>query len=144
MFNAEKYTSVIPLINALEERPVDGETLGNEAVNGHLLMEQSMASKILLRNYMTILQLDPNVMPMEGWQLGNMMNRIRYSHFLLDQADQGDLEKAQEEDAYNDCPKFRQAIGEALKAAPPIGTRHDRFYGRTTSIINLLSNKGLK
>jgi len=51
--------------------------------------------------------------------------------FLLKQADQGDLDKAKERYADKMYEKFRQAIDEAPKPAPPAGSRHLRPIERT-------------
>ena len=42
----------------------------------------------------------------------------------MEQADQGDLDKAKEKYANKKYPQFRQAIDKAFKAAPPAGSRH--------------------
>ena len=44
--------------------------------------------------------------------------------FLLEQADQGDLDTAKKRYADENYEKFRQAIDEAFKLAPPAGSRH--------------------
>ena len=46
--------------------------------------------------------------------------------FLLEQADQGDLEKAKERYADKRYEKFRQAIDKAPETVPPAGSRHRR------------------
>ena len=61
-------------------------------------------------------------MPLDCLGLGTMANQINPS-FLLEQADQGDLDMAKERYAYGKYPKFRQAIDEAFKIAPPAGSR---------------------
>ena len=43
--------------------------------------------------------------------------------FLLEQADQGDLEAAKKRYAYERYPEFHQAIDKALETAPPAGSR---------------------
>ena len=49
--------------------------------------------------------------------------------FLLDQADQGDLEEVKKRDIYKEDPEFRKAIDDAydaLSKAPHKVPRHDR------------------
>ena len=55
--------------------------------------------------------------------------------FLLEQADKGDLNEAQNGYVYKTWPMFRNAIHEALEAAPPAGTRHLRPRGRAPSVL---------
>ena len=57
-----------------------------------------------------------------GWGKPNQVFQ-----FLLEQADQGDLDEAKEGNAYKNYPECRQAIDEAFKAALPVGSRHERF-----------------
>ena len=60
----------------------------------------------------------------ESWNYGKP-NQV--FPFLLEQADQGDLDMAKEEYADEDYEKFRQAIDEAPKPVPPAGSRHLRL-----------------
>ena len=64
---------------------------------------------------------------MNSWNKGNP-NQV--FPFLLGRSDQGDLDRAKKENAYRDDPKFRQVIDEALKTAPPAGSRHQRCFER--------------
>ena len=52
--------------------------------------------------------------------------------FLLSQADQGDLMGAKATICYGKDADFREAIGMAMETAPLAGTRHGRFFERTT------------
>ena len=56
----------------------------------------------------------------DSWNGGEPNQVFR---FLLEQADQGDLERAKKKYAYGNYPKFRQAIGKALEVALPAGSR---------------------
>ena len=44
------------------------------------------------------------------------------------------------DDKYKKDPEFRKAIDEALKTAPPAGTRHLRLFGRVKIAITTLND----
>ena len=64
LFYAKKHASVIPLINALEERQFKSKNLKNVAIVKHFMKEHIEASNILWKNSMSIQQLHPKDMPM--------------------------------------------------------------------------------
>ena len=57
------------------------------------------------------------------------MDKSKVFRFLLAQADQGDLEYAKDNHSicFKENEKFKDAIDEAMKMAPPAGTRNCRF-----------------
>ena len=57
--------------------------------------------------------------------------------FLLEQADQGDLDMAKEK--FADEEQFCQAIDEALKTAPPARSRHLRPIERAQRVLEVLA-----
>ena len=67
----------------------------------------------------------------ESWNNGEP-NQV--FQFLLEQADQGDLDTAKEKFADENFEKFRQAIDKAPEPVPPAGSRHSRFSEKTEAI----------
>ena len=59
--------------------------------------------------------------------------------FLLEQADQGDLDMVKEKYADEDSTKYRQAIDEAPKPVPPAGSRHRRPIEMAQCVLEVLA-----
>jgi hypothetical protein len=53
-------------------------------------------------------------------------NKLKTFPFLLDQADQGDLEEVKERDKYKEDQEFSKVIDDAFPRAEPAGSRHAR------------------
>jgi hypothetical protein len=140
LFKAEKHASVIPLINALENRQFNGMNLKNVAI-------QSAFSEGAVRgsNYFVERLHEHPVITSEEYVDGLSVSWVHDKskiafQFLLTHADQDDLERVKEDDRYKQDQELRKAIDDTFESVPPVGTRHLRLFGRAKIAITTLNN----
>ena len=124
LFRTGRHDLVVPLVNALGKRTFNGRSLKEEAIQGAFYEGAKRGNQDIVEVYYE----HPAITSEEyadglyaSWNDGES-NQV--FPFLLEQADQGDLDAAKEEYVYKKYPKFRQAIDKAFKTAPPAGSRH--------------------
>ena len=127
LFKAGKHDLVVPLVNALGKRTFKSKRLKDVAIQTAFYEGAQRGNQDIVELYCE----HPAITSEEyadglygSWNDGKP-NQV--FPFLLEQADQGDLDKAKKKYAHEDYEKFRQAIDEALKTAPPAGSRHLRL-----------------
>jgi hypothetical protein len=140
LFNANKQGSVMPLIDALENRQFNGRNLQNAAIQqafevGALRGIQYFVEEFCHHPAITSERYADGLV--QGWT-GDTLNPV--FSFLLSQADQGDLEEIKERGKHMEDQEFRKAIDGTMKTAPLAGTRHLRFFGRAKIAIITLND----
>jgi hypothetical protein len=126
LFYAKKYDSVIPLINALEERQFNGMNLKSVAIQWAFYQGASRGIKNIVERFhehSAITHEEYAKGLIESWNWDKLKTALL---FLLDQADQGDLESVKEDDKYKKDQEFRKAIDGAFSNAESAGARHAR------------------
>ena len=110
-------------MNALGKRTFKSDRLKDVAIQWAFWKELKEAIKTLWKHIANI----PQSLLREyaeglhwSWNNGKP-NQV--FQFLLEQADQGDLDMAKKQYAYKNYEEFRLAIDKAFKAAPPAGSR---------------------
>ena len=139
LINAKKHDSVIPLINALEKRQVNGRNLNNVAIQQAFHQGAKRGIKYIVEELHEHLAITP------VWYACGLLNswdhdQLKTFPFLLTQADQGDLKKVKEVVMYKNNQEFRKAIDDTFESAPPVGTRYLRFFGRAKIAITTLND----
>ena len=140
LFTAKKHGSVLPLINALEERQFNGRNLKNPAIREAFDQGVFHGIKYIVEELHEHYVITP-------WHYANGL-RISWRWdmskmvfpFVLSQADKYDLEEVKRCDEYNEDQGFRDAIDEAFSNAEPAGSRHARFFGRPRLTIETLDD----
>jgi len=130
LFDAEKYASVILLINALEKRQFNGRKLNDVAIQWAFYEGAWRGIKGIVEKFHE----HPAITSKEyadglsvSWEKDNL--NITFP-FLLTQADQGDLEEARRLRRYDENQTFRDDIDGAFSEAEPAGSRYRRFLVR--------------
>ena len=135
LFDAEKHDLIVPLVNALGKRTFKSDRLKDVAIQMAFHEGAKRGKTNTLWNCITSIMRSPlRNMLGDCIGLGTMANQIKSFGFLLEQADQGDLDKANEEYAGEHHEKFRQAIDKAPGSTPPAGSRHSRFSEKTEDV----------
>jgi hypothetical protein len=128
LFNAKKHDSVIPLIDALENRKFNGRILENVAIQQALMSGawggiKNIVERLHEHSAITFKEY------VNGLRLSWNNDKSEVFRFLLDQADKDDLVEAKRTNRYNQDEKFRKAIDEATSALskdPSRVSRHAR------------------
>ena len=123
LFKAGRHDLVVPLVNALGKRTFKGKSLENAAIQRAFLEGAQIGNQGIVGFYYehpAITSKEYACGLCDSWN-GGEPNQV--FQFLVEQADQGDLEKAKKQYVYVGYPKSRQAIGKALETAPPAGSR---------------------
>jgi hypothetical protein len=135
LFNAKKHDSVIPLIDALEKRTFIGRKLNDIAIRKAFDEGAHRRIKDIVEKLHDHPAITPKVYVdrlMRSWDLWGKSDPT--VSFLLDHADQGDLDEAKKRDKYKNGNgrflEFREAIDDAIPKAESAGSRHDRFFNR--------------
>jgi hypothetical protein len=128
LFNAEKHDSVIPLIDALENREFNGKKLNDVAIRKAFDegAERGINNIVEKLHEHTVITHEEYAKRLIYSWVNDSLDVFR---FLLDQADKEDLVQAKKRNLYNQNEKYREAIDEATCALPngPSGVpRHDR------------------
>ena len=123
LFKAGKHDLVVPLVNALGKRTFKSDRLKEEAIQTAFWEGAKRGNQDIMEEYYG----HPAVTSgryagglKASWNNGEP-NQV--FSFLLDHADQGDLDMAKKQYEYRKYPECRQAIDEAFKTAPPAGSR---------------------
>jgi len=129
LVHAKKHDSVIPLINALEKRQFNGRKLNEIAIRRAFYSGVWKGIKDIVEKFHehpAITSKEYAYGLIQLWQFKD----LEFFQFLLDQADQGDLEKVKQDDFYKNkrVPEFCKAIDDAFSNAEPAGSRHRRFF----------------
>ena len=125
LVNANKHDSVIPLVNALEKRQFNSRDLTNAAIQQAFHQGAWRGIKYIVEEFHEHPAITPELYAdglIDSWKY----DKSNTFPFLLDQADQGDLEKVKRDDKYKKDPEFSKAIDDAISKAGPAGTRHAR------------------
>ena len=149
LFKAKKHASVIPLIDALENRIFRGRKLKNVAI----LKAFDQGAFRGIKNIVEEFHEHPAITPKEysyglirSWENDNSKKTV--FPFLLAQADQGDLELTKRWKKYVRDAEFRDEIDNAVKTAPLAGIRHIRFLVREKArlaiiVLDDITNTGI-
>ena len=142
LFKAGKHDLVVPLVNALGKRTFKSKSLKEEAIQRAFREGTRRGNQDIVELYCE----HPAITSEEyagglyaSWNYGEP-NQV--FQFLLEQADQGDLDEAKKKYAYEEHQKFRPAIDKAPKPAPPAGSRHHRPIERASIAMNVLAALG--
>ena len=128
LFEAGRHDLVVPLVKALGKRTFKSKRLKEEAIRTAFAEGAKRGNQDIVELYCEHLAITSEKYA-DGlcWSWNNgEPNQV--FQFLLEQADQGDLDKAKEKYAGKDYEKFRQAIDKAPKPVPPAGSRHRRPF----------------
>ena len=136
----ERHDLVVPFVHALGKGTFKSKRLEEEAIQeafsvGALRDKQDIVGlycehpAITSRRYASGLA--------NSWNDGKPNQVFR---FLVEQADQGDLDMAKRQNEYKKYPKFRQAIDKAFKAALPAGSRHLRPIERAQHALAVFAS----
>jgi hypothetical protein len=123
LFDAKKHASVVPLINALEKRQFKGRTLENAAIQEAFKSGTLRSIKYFVEEFH-----EHPAITHEEYAYGLIVSweKLDVFQFLLDQADQGDLEKAKEHHRCKEDAASSKIIDDAFSRAEPAGSRHAR------------------
>ena len=134
LFEAGRHDLVVPLVNALGERTFKSDRLKEEAIQTAFYQWTKRGNQAIVGVYCE----HPAITSREyadglydSWNDGEP-NQV--FPFLLERADQGDLDMAKERFVHEDFKQFRQAIDKAPESVPPAGSRHSRFSEKTEAI----------
>ena len=120
--NAKRRDLVVPLVNALGKRTFKSENLKDVAIQWVFYEGAKGGNQDIVELYCEHPAITSEAYTTyglyESWNYGKP-NQV--FQFLLEQADQGDLDKAKKKHGYN--KDFCQAIDEALEVALPAGSR---------------------
>ena len=123
LFEAGRHDLIAPLVNALGERTFKSDRLKEQAIHTAFVTGANRGNQDIVELYYehpTITSKEYAIGLYWSWSSGSS-NQIFW--FLLEQADQGDLDEAKEKYASEYHEQFRQAIDKAPKPAPPAGSR---------------------
>ena len=138
LFEAGRHDLVVPLVNALGKRTFKSDRLKDVAIQRAFYEGAERGNQDIVELYCEHPAITSEEYAdglHESWNNGKP-NQV--FPFLLEQADQGDLDVAKKKYAYRDYAKFRQAIDKAFKTAPPAGSRHLRPLKRAKFVKVML------
>ena len=125
LFDAKKQGSVISLINALENRQLNGIRLKNAAIGVAFTSGAGRGIKDIVEKFH-----EHPAITHEEYAKGLIYSwendKLNTFPFLLSQADQGDLEKVKKHEEYKKDPEFSKVIDDAFPRAEPARSRHAR------------------
>ena len=129
-------------MNALRERTFKSDRLEEEAIERAFREGTERGNQDIVEEYCE----HPAITSEEySWGLRDSWNYGKPNQvfpFLLEQADQGDLDEAKKKFPNMSHGKFCQAIDEAPKPVPPAGSRHLRPIERARIAMNVLAALG--
>ena len=134
LFEAGRHDLVVPLVNALGKRTFKSNSLKDVAIQMAFCEGAKRGNQDIVELYYehpAITSGEYAVGLYASWNYGKP-NQV--FQFLLEQADQGDLDMAKKKYAMRCYEKFRQAIDKAPEPTPPAGSRHSRFSEKTEAI----------
>ena len=123
LFKAGEHDLVATLVRALGKRTFKSDRLQKEAIQKVFYEGAWRGNQDTVKEYCEHPEITSGEYAIglrDSWNYGKP-NQV--FPFLLRQADQGDLDGAKKQNKYKKYEKFRQAIDEAFKVAPPTGSR---------------------
>ena len=127
LLNAKRHDLVVPLVNTLGMGTFNGESLKEKAILTAFDGGTRRGNQDIVELYCEHPRSPLRNMLLDCINSWNDGEPNQVFQFLLEQADQGDLDMAKEKYAYAErYEKFRQAIDKAPRPVPPAGSRHHR------------------
>ena len=134
LFKAGRHDLVVPLVNALGERTFKSGRLEDEAIQMAFREGAETGYQDIVGLYCEHPAITSVVYASGLFWSWNYGKPNQVFPFLLEQANQGDLQKAKEKCEYKNNPGFRHAIDKVLVTAQPAGSRHQCFFERAIAI----------
>ena len=129
LFKAGRHDLVVPLVNALEKETFRSNRLNDVAISTAFEEGTERDNQDIVKEYCEHLAITP-----EKYAIGLMRSWNFYKpevfQILLEQADQGDLNKVKEKYAEKMYERLHLAIDKAPEPVPRAGSRHSRFLER--------------
>ena len=126
---------VVPLVNALGEKTFKSKRLKDVAIQVAFYGGAIKGNQYFVELYCEHPAITSEIYAHGLCQAWNGGEPNQVFPFLLEQADQGDLDMAKEKFVDEYYEKFRQAIDKTPETAPPAGSRHLRPIERTVSEV---------
>ena len=126
MVIAGKHDLIVPFVNALETRTFNGRSLKEKAIQTAFYEGAYRGNRDIVKLYCEHPAVTSGKYADGLHASWNKDEPNQLFQFLVEQADQGDLDMAKKEYAGQKYEQFRQAIDKAPESIPPAGSRHLR------------------